>query len=325
MVCHVVHYRSGDESTWGVLHDGRVFALADSYPDTRAFLDFGRAPARTLLASITAGDHRGAGVEVDHLELLSPVTGDSRVLCLGANYRQHMLECGMDPDAKDFNMFFNKSSASLSAAVGELRRPAGVELLDYEVELGLLIGGELRGEKTISADNLHQHIAGIVIANDVSARDVQLPQSQFFKGKSYRGFCPVGPVLCLLEKDDLHYLDELELQLQVNGETRQQDHTRNMVFKPIESLSELSQVSDLVSGDLLLTGTPSGCALQVPTSRMARALAQLAPEKKRWSKFIQAQLKSGRYLQPGDVITASITSDDGVIDLGQQRTTVVAG
>ena len=324
MICHVVHYRSGDESTWGVLHEGRVFALPDSYPDTRSFLEYGRAPARALLAAVVSGEHTGAGVALEHLSVLSPVTADARVLCLGANYRQHMIECGMDPDAKDFNMFFNKSSASLCSATDPVHRPAHVRLLDYEVELGLLIGSDLREEKTIDGDSLHEHVAGIVIANDVSARDVQLPQGQFFKGKSYRSFCPVGPVLCLLGPEDMHYLDELNLQLQVNGETRQQDHTRNMVFKPAESLSELSGVSDLTTGDLVLTGTPSGCALEIPRGRLVRALMQLKSEKAKWSAFVERQLKSGRYLEPGDVVTATIVSDDGVIDLGRQHNTVAA-
>ncbi len=324
MICHVVHYLSGDESSWGVLHNGRVFALADHYPGTRAFLAHGRGPARALLAAVIAGDHSGAGVELEHLAVLSPITGDPRVICLGANYRQHMVECGMDPDAKDFNMFFNKSSASICGAADQIVRPGHVALLDYEIELGLVIDGELREERTITADNIHQYVAGVVIANDVSARDVQLPQTQFFKGKSYRSFCPIGPVLCLLEAEDMHYLDELELQLQVNGEERQRDNTRNMVFKPAESLTELSRVSDLVAGDLVLTGTPHGCALTIPRGKLSRAMMQLLPERKKWSTFIERQLKTGRYLQSGDTITASISSADGAVDLGCQRNTITA-
>ena len=88
-------------------------------------------------------------------------------------------------------------------------------------------------------------MAGICIGNDVSARDIQIPQMQFHKGKSYRGFCPLGPVLCLLEQDELHYLDDLQLELRVNGQVRQSDSTRNLVFKPAETLSEFSQIVHL--------------------------------------------------------------------------------
>jgi 2-keto-4-pentenoate hydratase/2-oxohepta-3-ene-1,7-dioic acid hydratase in catechol pathway len=322
MICHVVHYLSGDESTWGVLHGGRVFALPEAYGSTREFLASGRGPAKSLFRAIESGEHTGAGVELEHLTVLSPVTRDGKVLCLGANYRQHMLESGMDPDAKHFNMFFNKSSASIVGASDDIVCPAHVHLLDYEVELGLVIDGELRQEKIVTSENIHEHVAGIVIGNDISARDVQLPQMQFFKGKSYRTFCPVGPVLCLLEAEDMHYLDQLALQLQVNGEIRQQDSTANLVFKPAESLSELSQVSDLLAGDLVMTGTPHGCALQIPKGRWSRAMAQLLPENKRWSAFIDGQLKNGRYLQPGDVITATIRSADGAVDLGRQHNTI---
>jgi 2-keto-4-pentenoate hydratase/2-oxohepta-3-ene-1,7-dioic acid hydratase in catechol pathway len=322
MICHVVHYLSGDESSWGVLQGGRVFALPEAYGSTREFLESGRGPAMALLKAIESGEHTGAGVELEHLTVLSPVTRDGKVLCLGANYRQHLLEVGMDPEAKNFNLFFNKSSASICGPSDDVLRPAHVRLLDYEVELGLVIHGELRKEKTITRETLHEHIAGIVVSNDISARDVQLPQGQFFKGKSYRTFCPVGPVLCLLEAEDMHYLESLELQLQVNGEIRQQDNTGNLVFKPAESLSELSQVSDLLAGDLVMTGTPHGCALKIQTGRWARARAQLLPENKRWSTFIDAQEKSARYLKPGDVITASISSVDGAVDLGRQHNCV---
>ncbi len=95
-------------------------------------------------------------------------------------------------------------------------------------------------------------------------RDVQLPRTQFFKGKSYRGFCPIGPWLTVLEPDEFTCLDDLQLQLSVNGRVRQRDMTKNLVFKPAETISELTTFANIAPGDVLLTGIPSGCALRVP-------------------------------------------------------------
>jgi 2-keto-4-pentenoate hydratase/2-oxohepta-3-ene-1,7-dioic acid hydratase in catechol pathway len=151
---------------------------------------------------------------------------------------------------------------------------------------------------------------------------VQLPQTQFFKGKSYRGFCPVGPYLTVPERNEFALLDELLLTLAVNGAVRQQDSTANLVFKPAETLAELTSFSDLSPGDLILTGTPAGCALRVPPP--LRRLMQLLPERVLWTAFVRAQQKRLSYLKPGDRMTLTIKSPDGRIDLGEQQTTVRA-
>ncbi len=107
---------------------------------------------------------------------------------------------------------------------------------------------------------MSQYVAGAVIVNDYSARDIQIPQMQFYKGKSYRSFGPVGPYLCLLGMADFDVLRRLQLKLSVNGQPRQEDTTANLVFGPAETLTELSTIQELFCGDLLATGTPSGCA-----------------------------------------------------------------
>jgi len=234
-----------------------------------------------------------------------------------------MIESGMDPDAKDFNMFFHKSSASICSANDDVRRPAFVKLLDYEVELGLVIGGEVHEPREITKSNIHEVVAGIVIGNDISARDIQIPQMQFFKGKSYRTFCPLGPVLCHMESEDMHLLHSLQLELRVNGVIRQTDTTRQMVFKPEESLTEFTQVSDLNPGDIVLTGTPNGCAMRLPQPGLKKTLFQILPEGKKWKVFIKNQAKSTDYLQVGDVMSATIRSPDGTVDLGTQYNRVV--
>jgi 2-keto-4-pentenoate hydratase/2-oxohepta-3-ene-1,7-dioic acid hydratase in catechol pathway len=234
-----------------------------------------------------------------------------------------MIESGMDPDAKQFNMFFTKSDASVSSALGIVRPPPHVRLLDYEVELALVFRRPILAAATVTSDTLKDYVFAITIANDLSARDVQLPQMQFFKGKSYRGFCPIGPWLTVLEPEDFRYLDQMELRLAVNGAVRQSDSTANLVFKPAETISELSTFADVLPGDVLLTGTPSGCALRIPPAPVRRLL-QLLPERLLWRLFTKAQSRRPQYLRPGDKITASIRSPDGRIDLGEQATEVTA-
>jgi len=321
MICHIVHYSHPQApsqiSLWGVLLNERVYPVAGEFNSTAEFLKRGRDNAYAVQERALQ-DQSSESIALEDVELLSPVKNPARVLCQGANYREHMLESGMDPDAKSFNMFFNKSSASICAGSSDILRPAHVQLLDYEVELGLVIGSRTEQEIEITDDNIHQVVAGIVIGNDISARDVQVPQMQFFKGKSYRTFCPVGPILCLLEKEDMHYLHSLDLELKVNDQVRQQDSTENLVFKPAESLSEFTQVSDLDVGDLVMTGTPSGCAMQIPPAPIVK-LVQLLPESLKWKFFIKGQKSNGRYLNPGDRLTTTIRSSDGLINLGAQE------
>ena len=169
---------------------------------------------------------------------------------------------------------------------------------------------------------MHEYVFGLTIANDVSARDVQIPQMQFFKGKSYRGFCPLGPYLAVLERDEFAYLDQLTLTLTVNGEVRQHDETRNLVYKPAETITELSTFSDVSPGDVLLTGTPAGCALRIPPAPVRRLMQLVLPERKFWATFRKVQGKRPQYLKPGDLMTATIVSADRVIDLGEQRVRV---
>ncbi len=258
----------------------------------------------------------------DSIELLSPITEDAKVLCQGANYRQHMIDSGIDPDAKAFNMFFTKSSASITAPTGGIVRPAHVQLLDYEVELTLVLARRTNASVQVNESNLHDYVAGICIGNDISARDVQIPQMQFHKGKSYRTFCPLGPVLCLLNKDDMQQLGNLHLTLSVNGQIRQSDTTANLVFEPAETISEYSEVANFNPGDVIMTGTPSGCALALPSPLLIR-LSALLPEQKRWQFFINKQLKRPQYLKTGDIIECTIRSMDGLIDLGKQQHRII--
>lgn len=314
MAINLARFAHHGKEGWGVVRGERISPLAGSYKSTAALIAEGEADFR-------AAAQQPGSIEIGDVTLLSPATAPCRVYCQGANYRQHMIESGMNPDEKAFNMFFTKSDASIASAVETVTRPGHVRLLDYEIELGLVFRRPITGATRVTKENLKDFVFGVTIANDLSARDVQLPQTQFFKGKSYRGFCPLGPWLTVLDDDEFDNLDRLQLLLTVNGETRQKDTTANLVFKPAETISELSTFANVMPGDLLLTGTPSGCALRVPPPIVRKTL-QLLPDRKFWELFGKAQARRPHYLQPGDRISARIYSDDGRIDLGEQTTRI---
>lgn len=310
----VIRFEYRGRNSWGVVRDGRLLAIPGEYKTTEEFI---RAVRVESLSALNTEE-----IPRSEIKTLSPVTRNQQFVCLGANYRQHMIESGIDPDAKRFNMMFTKAPGTIVSADSELIKPHCVRFLDYEIELGLVIKKDVTSKVSVSQENLADYIAGVVIVNDYSARDIQIPEGQFYKGKSFRTFAPVGPILCLLEPAEMHYLKELQLTLTVNGEVRQHDTTANLVNGPAETLTELSGVHDLSTGDLIATGTPSGCALSVPSPFKQRLFA-LLPEATKWKTFLKVQERRAQYLKVGDVVESRIRSSDGAVDLGVQRNLVV--
>lgn len=314
MATNYVRFRFRSSVDWGLVgEEGRIAPLRVGDLSTRAFIDALRRKKKPAPRFTTT---------LREVALLSPISAPAQIICQGANYRQHMIESGLNPDQKRYNMFFTKSDASLSPPIGNVIRPSHVRLLDYELELGLVFGRSIDHPIEVNAQNLSKFVAAIFMANDVSARDIQLPQMQWYKGKSYRTFLPAGPVLAVLSPTDFAKLDLLDLVLSVNGEVRQKDQASNLVFKPAETITELSQFCNVSPGDVLLTGTPSGCALRVP-GQWQQKVASLLSEPKKWELFLRGQLKRREYLNPGDQVESSIRTTDGSIDLGVQRWKVV--
>jgi len=280
------------------------------------------ADRAALAAALEAaqGGQRDA-VPAESLDLLSPVTAPSRVVAQAVNYRSHALDSGFDPDTVP-PAFFRKASHSITGPAGDIIRPEGIGFLDYEVELGLVIGADLPVGSTVTGADLPRYVAALVVANDVSARQVQLTKTQFYEAKSYPTFTPVGPWLTLVDAADLALLSSLRLTLQVNGETRQDATATEMIVTPARALTLLSRFQPMAPGDLLLTGTPGGTALKAP-GKIAGMLAGLLPPATRWKLFFRREAANPRYLRDGDVITATIASPDGQLDLGTQRTAVI--
>lgn len=318
MATPLVRYAApGAQATaqWGVLFDRRIAPLSGAYATTADVVRHGQAEARALRAA-------QATVSLDEVSLLSPITTNQQFLCQGINYGSHVRESGIDPASIPFNTFFTKASSSLAGPFDDVVRPAHVQLLDYEIELGLVMGRDLSEAVDVRADRLHEVLAGVTIVNDVSARDVQLPQVQFYKGKSYRSFGPTGPVLLLLEPHEWARWPDLHMRLSVNGQVRQDSLCRDMIHPPHKTISEFSALQNLQAGDLIATGTPAGCAAKAPGKLSMWVARHFLSESTKWRLFIKGGRRNPLYLQPNDVMTLSIRTDDGALDLGQQRNKV---
>jgi 2-keto-4-pentenoate hydratase/2-oxohepta-3-ene-1,7-dioic acid hydratase in catechol pathway len=260
-------------------------------------------------------------VAVADLALLSPVTRPCRVVAQMTNFESHVRDAGMDPASVPLT-FFRKASASINGPFDDIVKPPHVQLLDYEVEIGLVIGRVIPVGTTISDTNLGEFIAGLVVTNDVSARDVQLPQTQFYEAKSYPTFTPVGPELVLLSPDELARFGDLRLRLSVSGDERQNALVDgDMLYRPLQALQSLTQFQELAPGDLVLTGTPAGTALSAPPKPLAM-IGNLLPTNLKWKLFFGRQAGNPKYLQHGDIVETSVSTDDGAIDLGTQRNAV---
>ena len=266
-------------------------------------------------AAIDDAAHSADTVPVEGLKLVSPITTPCRVVAQATNYASHVRDVGRDP-AKTPLTFFRKASGSVTGPFDNIVKPTHVQLLDYEVEIGLLIGRELAVGAEVTEANLAEFVHGLLVTNDVSARDVQLTKAQFYESKSYPTFTPVGPALVLVNADELKRFGDLRVQLRVNGEVRQNMVVEgDMLYSPVQALQTLAKFQKLDAGDLVLTGTPVGTAIT------ARGIEN--PHQIDMQTFLAAQAKNPNYLHHGDVVEATVATDDGAIDLGTQRNKVV--
>ncbi len=305
-----------------------VYRTADAWwagtADAVARIDTAATTTAQLLADRAAVERaatRAGTVAVTSLQLLAPVTAPCRVIAQMTNFASHVEDTGGDPKKVPLT-FFRKASGSITGPVDDIVKPAHVRLLDYEVEIGLVIGRDVPVGTTIAADNLADYVCGLVVTNDVSARDVQLTKTQFYEAKSYPGFTPVGPALVLLDAGELGRFGKLRLQLRVNGELRQNSIVgTDMIYRPAQALDGLARFQQLSAGDLVLTGTPVGTALSAPPKAVEK-LVSLLPDDLKWKLFFAGQVKNPKYLRDGDVVEAGVATDDGKIDLGAQRNRV---
>jgi len=238
-------------------------SLPRSLPD---LIRQGRAGWERLAAQITqaaagtvpANAKYAAGVVRWHPPIGRPA---KNVICLGLNYSSHIEEGakarGREVKIPEHPVFFTKSPTSVNGPFDPIQwDPAVTEQVDYEVELGVVIG---IGGKNIPRSKALEHVFGYTVINDVSARDLQMRHLQWFKGKSLDGFCPMGPVV--VTADEFGNPQAKKIGTRVNGVQKQDSTTANMIF-PVDVIIEaLSKGMTLEPGDVIATGTPEGVGL----------------------------------------------------------------
>ena len=195
----------------------------------------------------------------------APVAGVGKIVCIGLNYREHAAESGM-PLPED-PVIFMKATSAVNGPDDDIILPNGAEKADWEVELGVVIGA---GGKNIKRADAAKHIAGYVLANDISERAFQLERGpQWTKGKSADTFAPLGPWLAT--RDEIPDPQKLRLQTIVNGETMQDNNTSDMHFGVMELIERVSYYMSLQAGDIMITGTPQGVGAGQKPQRFLRA------------------------------------------------------
>lgn len=217
------------------------------------------AKGRELLDGLSESEKDRATFTLDSLELLAPIPRPAKnIMCLGLNYADHVAEtsAAADREAKlpEHPIVFTKNVTSVTGPGAVIPYdPAATEQLDWEVELGVIIG---RPGRAIEPGDAMDHVFGYTVINDLSARDLQFRHKQFFIGKSLDGACPMGPwIVTADEIDDAH---ALAIRCDVNGVRKQDSSTRHMIFDIPAIISTLSRGMSLEPGDIIATGTPDG-------------------------------------------------------------------
>jgi 2-keto-4-pentenoate hydratase/2-oxohepta-3-ene-1,7-dioic acid hydratase in catechol pathway len=189
-----------------------------------------------------------------------PIEIPGKIICVGLNYRDHAEESGATPPT--FPVFFGKWACSLVPHGSPVIIPAGVEQVDYEAELAVVIGKQ--GQDIPEAE-AYDYVAGYTCFNDISSRADQALDGQWTRGKSYNTFGPVGPRF--VAATELHDPQNLEIVCRLNGEVVQQSNTKNMIFTIPEIIAAASRATTLMPGDLIATGTPGGVGMSFDPPR----------------------------------------------------------
>ena len=208
--------------------------------------------AGTDLDAIHAGSARGTVVgSVEEVALLAPIPKPGKVICVGRNYAEHAAETGSD--VPDRPQLFAKFANAIVGPNDDVIHPPITEALDYEAELVAVIG---RRASQISEARALDVVLGYTCGNDISARDLQFGDAQWFRGKSLDTFAPMGP--WIVTADEVPDPQSLAIRCTVNDETRQDDTTANMVFSVAQIIAFVTEAITLEPGDVIFTGTPPG-------------------------------------------------------------------
>jgi 2-keto-4-pentenoate hydratase/2-oxohepta-3-ene-1,7-dioic acid hydratase in catechol pathway len=240
----------------GLLEDGRIIDLADIFPDIPDIdEDFFRNNWIDKVAQITSSQQKKAISDNNaDIRLGCPIHSPSKIICLGKNYAEHAKEGNFENPEKP--LIFCKTLNSLNGPFDPIIMPRSSKRIDWEVELALIIGK--RG-KRIKKKDAYDYIAGYTVMNDVSGRDVQFSDTQWFRGKSFDTFAPLGPAI--VTPDEIGDVHNLRLTAIVNGVLMQDGNTKNMVFDIPCIIENISEDITLLPGDIISTRTPSGVGI----------------------------------------------------------------
>lgn len=201
--------------------------------------------------------------DVEKLELLAPIVRPRQdVICLGINYDEHAKEAGQYSQEafggeRPYTIYFSKRVSRATGPKEGIPSYEGlVDSLDYESELGVVLGKDIKG---VSKEEALNAVFGYTVINDVSARNLQTRHKQWYVGKSMDGFTPIGP--CIVTADEIEDVQNLDIKSFVNGELRQNSNTKYMIQTVAGAISELSQGMTLQAGTVIATGTPAGVGM----------------------------------------------------------------
>ena len=236
-----------------------------AFADMNALVMGWNEEVKAALASLAANEDvlRGAAVNVDELQLCAPIVHPRQdVVCLGINYDAHAQEAGRFSNEafggeRPYTIYFSKRVSRATATKELVPSYKGlVDSLDYECELGVVLGKDCKG---VTKEEAKQYIFGYTIINDISARNLQTRHKQWYLGKSLDGFTPMGP--CIVTADEIGDEQSLDISCTVNGELRQSSNTKYMIQTVCGAISELSQGMTLQAGTIIATGTPAGVGM----------------------------------------------------------------
>ncbi len=207
-----------------------------------------------------------------------------KIVCVGMNYRSHLKE--QDGRFPSRPVLFCKANSSVIKDREDIVYPSDTEELDYEVELAVIIDKKM---KDIPEEEVLDYIYGYTVINDVTARDIQHSEGQWFRAKSFDTFAPIGPVI--VTKDSIPDPQDLNLRSFVNGEHRQDSNTKEMIFGVFELISFISRSMTLEEGDLIATGTPAGIGLFTDGKKFLRPGDEVRCEVEKIGSLINSVIK----------------------------------
>jgi 2-keto-4-pentenoate hydratase/2-oxohepta-3-ene-1,7-dioic acid hydratase in catechol pathway len=251
----------------GVIHGDRIIDLRAADPSVaptvRKILETGSLDTIRSILDGARSLGESCFVRREGVRLGPPVTDPSKIICLGLNYSDHAAEQGRE--VPDWPLTFAKGPNSLIGDRDPIPFPAGVTQLDHEVELAVVIG---RRAKQVALEDAPACVAGYAVFMDITARDVQSREKQWFRAKSFDGFGPLGP--CLTTTDEVPDPHDLRIALDVNGRRCQASNTGLMTFKVFYLVHYLSQSLTLEPGDVIATGTPAGVGVYATPQRFLK-------------------------------------------------------